>query len=325
MNKNSRWSRLVAYLFFALAPQIVSAATLQEWFDLELARPHSSTSPDFQERLRGKHLVFVGGIMNELASVVGNYFIDNIEVVKSLGITYDYLGFSSAVSVPKNADLLYKSVGEIFNKMQKPLVLIGHSMGGAESLYMVLKHPELLILNQVDRVVLIQAPIGGSNLAEKFKSNWAAYGLEYYLKKGLHSLSTDRARANFSEAFKFFQSRLEALFGSSDQIQYQREYERISNRVFYVRSQYDAETSLSFGLQIVLAFLREKLDDAVSNDGLLYCEDQMLKTSPTFGSDLGILNGDHVEFVISGLASRSSSATRTAFTRAMLRSIYDSN
>ena len=112
--------------------------------------------------------------MNELAALVGNYFADNLIEMQKLGLPYTHLRYSSQRAIPRNAETLFHDIIDISAKVcclfcaeigalhltrpqvRRPLVLIGHSMGGAEALHVVLAHPELLIDRVVDRVVCIQ-------------------------------------------------------------------------------------------------------------------------------------------------------------------------
>src|SRR5262249_26253679 len=88
--------------------------------------------------------------------------------------------------------------------------------------------------------------------------------------------------------------------------------------VFYVRGQTTSEPS--WGVKTVLWFCQKDSLGTFPNDGLLTTEAQKLDG---FGTDLGILDGDHIVFVVSGLVSQSNPATRSAFTRAVLKVIYE--
>lgn len=324
MRVRFRFSYLFVLFFVfstGFSDQARALTLLRPYFDQEIHQTHQDFPPALLRHLKGHHIVFVDGIMNELASILNNYFTDSIGEVENLGLTHSHLRLSSRTSVSENGDLLFVKVSDIIQKEQKPLVLIGHSMGGALIMNMILKHPELLLFNEVERVVLFAPAIGGSILAESFAEGWIAWGLKTYLGEGLKSLSTERAQDSFRAAFEYFQDRLESHFGSREQERYQAEFERVSSKVFYVRFQHNPKEPLSLGLKIVLAFMKKGLDPADPNDGLLTLEDQILKSHPEFGIDLGVLEADHIELVVAGRISRSDQSRRQAFTRAVLRSI----
>ena len=71
-------------------------------------------------------------------------------------------------------------------------------------------------------------------------------------------------------------------------------YRQLSNRVFYVRGCSPAN-KLCWGVRFVIYFCKFPLDPTKPNDGLLHVEDQMLEG---FGTDLGILEYDHIDLVI---------------------------
>ena len=57
------------------------------------------------------------GIMNELASLVGNYFADNLTELKKLGLSYTHLRYSSQRAIPRNAAKLFQDVLDIAAKV----------------------------------------------------------------------------------------------------------------------------------------------------------------------------------------------------------------
>jgi hypothetical protein len=106
---------------------------------------------------KDRHVLFVAGFMNEMASLTSNYFPDNIKAVtRELGLSSSYYGPSSRNTISENADHLFKEFNKTHSKYRKPTDLFGHSMGGAASLLLVLRHPELMIEGKIDRVALIQ-------------------------------------------------------------------------------------------------------------------------------------------------------------------------
>ena len=71
-------------------------------------------------------------------------------------------------------------------------------------------------------------------------------------------------------------------------------YKAISDRVFYIRGAAPA-SSLCWGVKFVIFFCKQPLNASMPNDGLLHVEDQLVQG---FGTDLGILDCDHIDLVI---------------------------
>ena len=195
-------------------------------------------------------------------------------------------------------------------------------MGGAEALYCILRSPELLLLNIVDRVVLIDPAIGGSVLADHMDISLRARAVRYYLGAGLESLRPEVAHANFEAIYQVFQEKLKSLFSGFGEGRHLTELQRLSARVFYVRSSVSDSETLSRGIRVVHAFTDYGELQGTRNDGLLDVKEQLLNVTPAFGTDFGILTADHLELVIAGMFSRSNAESRMAFTRAILQGIY---
>ena len=99
-------------------------------------------------------------------------------------------------------------------------------------------------------------------------------------------------------------------------------YQKVSQNVFYVRTAHPHKEKLRFGLRILMFFCKEGLTHSSANDGLIEIQNQLLNVEPRFGIDLGVLRADHIELVVGGIFSQSDRNHRTAFTRALLESIY---
>src|SRR5439155_12749343 len=102
-----------------------------------------------------------------LNGAIPGYFNDNIEVVQT-----EYKADASAIypsslaGMTDDAELVRATALENFEKTKKPVVLVGHSKGGASVVLAVLRHPELMLEGKVDRVVAIQGAFGGSPVAD---------------------------------------------------------------------------------------------------------------------------------------------------------------
>lgn len=288
------------------------ALTLEERIASEVGKKTKDFPAELRLILAQKHVILVDGIMNELARLARNYFSDNIAQLNQLGITSTHCRYSSRISIPKNADDLYQDILTIFAKRKKPIILMGHSMGGGESLYVVLKHPELLMNGIIEKVVLIEAAIGGSDLVENVSDGILGSTLKKFLGEGFHSLLPEISQKNFREIYATFQATLKGQFAALDGAgganlthlnEAQDKIDELSKRVFYVRSAHRPNSrKLSIGLDIVMFFFNNESMKAFDNDGLMPVDNQILGLLPHFGVDLGIIEADHIELVISGFS-----------------------
>jgi triacylglycerol esterase/lipase EstA (alpha/beta hydrolase family) len=294
--------------------------SFEEIFRREFFLSGSVLSDDYLKILRSKHVVFVAGLLNEAAQLVGNYYCDNIAECTRLGISHSSIGYLSSYTVPKNADTLLIELHRIYARVKKPIILIGHSKGGAEALYVVLKYPELMLSDLVDRVVLIHPAVGGSPLADDVCNNIGGRSFTKYLGAGLISIQPSTARRLFSEALSSFREILKSMpqnaasttasSAITDPVALSEDsYKKLSDRVFYVRGA-SPHSGITWGVKFVIYFCNKPLNPAIPNDGLLHIEDQMLAD---FGVDLGILQADHIDLVIGTISSSLSSFLLLSF------------
>jgi pimeloyl-ACP methyl ester carboxylesterase len=304
---------MVQAAFSVLALACLQLFSLTDLFRHESILPAATLPEEYLVKLRARHVIFVDGLLNEAAHLVGNYFCDNISEIKDLGISHSHIGYLSSYSVPKNADTLVGDIHETYVRVKLPIILVGHSKGGAECLYAILKNPHLLQSGIIDRVVLINPAVGGSPLADNVSKNILARCFSKYLGAGLRSIQPENSRKIFSEALEFFKqflitkseksltssSTTSSSTSASSTSSVKRNtgndsFKNLSDRVFYIRGAAAAD-DLCWGVRFVIFFCRQPLDASVPNDGLLHVEDQMLHG---FGIDLGILDSDHIDLVV---------------------------
>ncbi len=305
---------LLSLFIFVSSSHHSIAMTLEQKWTYEKMSPSLVDSPNL---LKGKHVLFVAGIMNELAALISSYYSDNMDIAKDLGATVSYFGPSSQKSIPDNADILYRKILKLSHETQKKLVLVGHSKGGAELFYAILKHPELFSRHIVDKVILIQPAIGGSPLTEK-TCGWCIDLISNIAQPNLETLGVEKSKSNFDEAFHFFHDGLKKISQNRPQKSIDRLKNAISNRIFYVRSQ-EEHSNLSLGVSLVLGIFHTTLDGYGKNDGLLLVDAQM---DPRIGVDLGILKADHIGLTVSSV-SNITRQDRQAFTRALFHHVFE--
>lgn len=324
MNKCVRWFSVLGLILLNAQVWAAVPTFQQTWVD-EILSPQGAFPQRSLMDLKGKHVVFVDGLLNELAALVQNYYVDTIHEVKKMGMTYSHLRYLSSVPVSENAEKLYSDLKSIYQSYQKPIILIGHSMGGAESLYAVLNHPDLVTTGMVERAVLVEAAIGGSPLAEHVKSNLLGRAVEFSLGRGLQSLRTDVAQEVFSQVYSKFLKSVTP-----------EQFQALSKSVYYLRGKIESPRDLSLGVRLIRSFCEVEWLEGTENDGVLTTDAQILNLEPKFGVDLGVISQDtdHIKWVVGGFWSRSKrsgdepfrstnrSERRYAWTRAVLSSIY---
>jgi hypothetical protein len=274
-------------------------------WNLEKAKPFAGMRIQTLHALRDRHVLFISGILNELPG--GGYFANNIRAVKKeIGATASVYSPSSFRSIKENRDRLYRKIYKRYREYRKPLILFGHSKGGAEALAAILHYPELILNGIVDRVVIIQGAIGGSPVSDSFEACGMLKVLPKKLKKGVLSLTPARAKELFNEESLWASSHLQA-----------HDLELISSRVFYLRSAKDPRKA-GFRYRRMGTYLQKTYGP---NDGVLLVQDQMLSS---VGNDLGILeNRDHSSEVIQRWFCGKNDDEQRALTRAVLEAIYE--
>lgn len=222
--------------------------------------------------------LFVGGYGNELAR--DHYFQLNVQTVREMGANAETFFPSSLNSAAGNIEALRLAVLKTYRDGgNKPVVLIGHSKGGLESLATVLQHPELVREGVVANVVTVQSPIGGNALGDQSGPlarilaqviSLASPSFRSLQTAGIRSVIADRID-QMSEAEK-------------------SDYRMISRVVRYVISHKEAVDS-SIGIQK----LAKLASPTIQNDGLVAKQDMWIRG---FGTILGELYLDHLEGVV---------------------------
>ena len=242
------------------------------------------------------HFLFVAGFLSE---GIPGYFKDNAEVVTDeLGASTSMFFPPSGGNLETDAELIRGEVSRLTDELQRPVVLIGHSKGGAGAVLAVLRNPELVSSGRVAHVVSIQGALRGSPLADGIVKS-LPIPLLHDAFRGPMTLTREKAEASFRAATP-----------SMTMLDW---YQR---HVRYVRS---SETTGLVSQELALTHAFVATHGSGRNDGLLLEEDQWL---PGIGHDLGVLRGDHAAFTVSSPLSNGTSQTRKAFTRALLKQVF---
>lgn len=305
----------ISLFFFKELKCLEPDVSLQELWEEESKYPNER----YKNVLFGKHVIFVSGIMGaELADIFGNYFPDNIESVeKELGGTATHISPSSHLSIPENAFILKAQILEIYYRVRKPLKLFGHSKGGAELHYLILTNPELITDGIVEDVILVEAAIHGSPLADR--SSGFLFGLvDLVFSPNMETLSTTVAKEYNKEIAKIFEEKIKVIANKKG-TEALKVKDYISHHFFYVLSK-TTKSKISFGVSLVQFALQDSIKDT-DNDGLLTLDAQI---DNNVGIALGILDVDHIGLVVSHV-SNVSRKKRKAFTRLVFGLIQSLN
>ena len=171
---------------------------LADRWQQEILTPREPTP--LKQYLSSRQVVWVGGIFNVLQA---RYFEDNVHCLKNdlemkdvaTLFPFPFMGDDLVTS----ADWLYPRVERLHETGKKPILLIGHSKGGVDSLMLLMRHPELLRDGWVERLVLVQAPVQGSPAADWMEKKLPA--LYHFFEKGLGSLKEDQTKKILAGAF----------------------------------------------------------------------------------------------------------------------------
>ncbi len=277
---------------------------------------------DLKRYLASHTVVFVGGFLNEYVRhrLTGNYFRQNIAALRDVlpGVATSRVFPPSSRGMAENADWLSDELTEVWrNGGGKPLAVIGHSKGGAETLLAILRRPGLVLDGTIDDVVLIQSSVGGSPISDclsdpevcrpasrlmRLAGRWLRHGY----RDGLLSLRTADADRLFAEAMSAARSQVG-----------EERFEAVSRRIAYVRAVTPA-AGVNRRIRAAALFLNDA--GFPQNDGMLSLQDQRLIG---IGSDLGgILSASHADLVCSGIGvSGRSRGYRKAFTRLLFAAL----
>jgi hypothetical protein len=269
--------------------------------EMEPRRARVSTA--VKMAMNGYHIVMIGGFMNE---ILGGHFEDNRASLETdfSSPTFSEVYPSSRGSIRTNSEIVIARLLENYEKGgNKPLVIIAHSKGAAETLYGLTNHPDLVERGIVDKVILVQAAFGGSPVADLVTElAWfPTFGL-ISRWQGLLSLRPTEVRPLLVRAIHNLPERTR---------------EMLSDHFYYVVGTQDAD-DIEYLLQPTFRILENLYGE---NDGLLLSDEQMYDG---FGHDLGHLYADHTDLVGStALLTNAPRGYRKAFTRALMRQLFE--
>lgn len=294
-------------------PQPVALRFQQRWTE-ECDYPLQTMSDHTFEVLKNRQILFVAGFLSDIHPAGGIFYEKNTkELAKQIRINYSYLSLPSYKSAVDNTSEIYRKIMRIYSHNKTPVILFGHSKGGAEVFFTLLKYPELILDGIVDRAILIQAAIGGTPLVNPESPTMR--GLFLVFGNGLRSMIPKIADQNVVTALNSFIKNIKYLYADANLGIVEQIIQQVSNKIFYIRSFSNQQLKGIF--QITQATSQINLTNLGPNDGIILVEDQKCSC---FGTDIGVLQSDHFNLALN---QNGETKRLLAFTRAILGEIYE--
>lgn len=293
--------------------------SLEEQWQKEIQR---GPQPDDKKLLQDQYVIFNEGVLGkEIADIVGNYFTNNKKAVDTeLGGDSIILSPSCELSIPENTKILSRKLKRIAYEQRKPITIFAHSKGAAEAYLLILKKPHLLLDGTIKQLLLVQAAIFGSPLADEC-GGFLFDMINAFLDCNMDTLTTVRTKEYVEQARKEFIKKIE-IESTKRNIAKENLIKAISDRIFWVPTVL-GKSDPSFGTSLILFGLQNKLDDKkYEHDGLLPLASQI---DTRLGRVLGVprnadwsskilRNVDHIGLTVADVSDVSGKAQR-AFTR----------
>lgn len=270
---------------------------LDERWTNEINEPGSTIQDSTRDILRDRHVVFIGGFINGVARVFSNYYTSFIHTAKNdLEMTASYYGPWSWFSIETNIEWIYHELLRRYEEinrgrvgLKKKLIVMGHSKGGAELFHTLLRHPDLIYKGIVDRVVLVQAAVHGSQLIASDDLKYSI--IRYFHRKcpGTNSLRSTVAKELLKRSLILYKRKLRKYCKNGSRRMFRKLHSSISKKIFYVTS-YEEQENLSPILKAVLWMYKNGLDGMGENDGILLMREMKCKH---IGKDLGPIQAHH--------------------------------
>ncbi|CAN5449879.1 hypothetical protein BH10BDE1_BH10BDE1_06970 [soil metagenome] len=283
-------------------------ASMSADFEAFQAAPHGTVSVTRQNQIDQFSYLFIGGYGNEFGR--DHYFQWNVEMLAEMGAGSVRTFFPSSLKAAgaNLAEVREQIVRSYRDSGGRPVVVMGHSKGGLETLATLLKYPELVTEGIVANAILIQAPVGGNTLLDQRGLLGRLYAKALSLPaEAFRSLRTPGINAIVAE-------RIEELTDSKAELR------AVSRVVRYVISHKEVEDS-GAGIRLASQFLPHK----IPNDGLVAKIDMWI---PGFGTILGDLYIDHLEVMLGKsvrfVADNVERARVRAFTKSLILNLMKS-
>jgi pimeloyl-ACP methyl ester carboxylesterase len=291
----------------------VTAEEFQNWFEKachgELRIPESVSC-----RARCFRYVFVGGLQT---SRMPGYFHQNITELRAHGVPRHAIHImhpSSRRTVEENRAPVREELCRIACEGPERLVIIAHSVGGCDALAFAL-HEAPFVCERVEAVFLVQAPLGGTALADYVVGT--GHAMDDQMPAGARRVATalgemERFRMHRGPHAGIRELTRDAVRAYWDRVleDCARAIPIVGPKLFYIESLASPD-SLSPLPRATGRYLGTYYGP---NDGIVAAGDQSL---PELGTSLGVLDAGHADLTRRFPAAR----TGRQYRRALIQSI----
>jgi hypothetical protein len=267
--------KFITAFFVCLFANVSSFATpMGEQLSYFIQHPEATLTLKQQTALSQFQFVFLGGYMNEV--VRKQYFDVSAETLQAMGVDDISILFpSSTQSADLSSQELVKELRKIHKSNPKPIIFIGHSMGGLIGAAAMIRDPNLILSGIVTEAVFVQSPIAADSFLDQQGIFGRTVSTALRISSGHNSLYTPHVQRLISEPLQRMDPTVRA---------------RLSQKMKYVISSKGMKDS-AFALRFMSSFFGVDID----YDGLVGTMDMYL---PGFGIVLGKLVADHLELFI---------------------------
>ena len=267
-----------------------------------------------QTFVQSVQFLFVGGILGEVLSLPGggSYFKTNIDYIKKEYKNphcYRYMP-PSPNKTSHNAQKILNKIKLIYQKNKKPVVIIAHSKGCQECLYLALIENEIF-KSKVLGIAFIQGSFLGSSLIEillgKVEKTSSFYSFSGKLLKHIPAINDLRTGAMYEE-FKTLVDRLS-----------EQERGLLERRLLNIISVHQKDKRLAHILKLGFSYYENLY--ALESDGLVSREQQQIPFLKVRNIEF---KGDHSFLFTSWPVASSTSSQRKEETDRLLGEIIAS-
>jgi hypothetical protein len=244
---------------------------------------NSPPHPVLKKTLKDRQILIIPGLLNELTRWTRNqtYLIKKDLITTDLSTPVNITGFSSCCYFEDNLPAFKQTVEDLYSENQKkPIILLGHSKGGLESLYLLLTYPELILNGIIDRIILFQTPVRGCSL---IGLNEQACGMKIakaFFPDALNNLNPDTCNKKLEKLINQFQDQTSEHYFKTV----------LSKKVFYIQS-FEESEKVNTLLKNFLKVINDYKHTDILNDGILTIDEQVSKN---IGVNLGCIQADHL-------------------------------
>lgn len=219
-------------------------------------------------------------------------------------------------AIEVNAELTFQKINEFrFTSAKKKTVIVAHSKGGAETLVMLLRHPEAIRLWGLEKVVLVSAPLAGTDVIDVVQHFCA----------DVPKSTCDELYQRLPVLDAFTPVKMKALVTESMNRPSSADRALLESKIYYVRTQMK-ETDFYSPLYFPHTYLSLIHPEEKQNDGIIATRNELIYEhgfdgtdgDHVFGTDLGIFMGDH-NSLLNSTSFQNTEAKRQLFFKNLLQ------